>query len=68
MRLLESELADCELTKENTRDNRWKITPVFDEDLDINEYKYSIYDTVNDQTVRTSKPDAKGVLSHNFPE
>ena len=68
LRVIESELASCTLDKENTRDSRWKISPRFDEDLQIGQYKYTIYDTLNETVIDTPKGDAKWWLSYNFPD
>ncbi len=68
LRVVESELASCTLDKENTRDNRWKLTPRFDEDLQIAQYKYTIYDTLNEDVIDTPKGDPKWWLSYNFPD
>lgn len=35
LRAIESELAKCRIDKENTRDNRWKFTPRFDENIQV---------------------------------
>jgi len=59
LRVIESELASCTLDKENTRDSRWKISPRFDEDLQIGQYKYTIYDTLNETVIDTPTGDAK---------
>lgn len=69
LRVIESDLAWCELLKENVRDNRWRITPDFDEILQIGEYRYKIYDKVNETVVASPRvQDARGQLSYNFPE
>lgn len=68
LRVIESELAQCTLSKENTRDNRWKFTPSFDEDIQVGEYRYTIYDLVNEEILATPKADLKWVLSYNLPD
>ncbi len=69
LRVIESDLAWCTLLKENVRDNRWRITPDFDEILQIGEYRYKIYDKVNETVVASPRvQDARGQLSYNFPE
>ncbi len=68
VRVIESELAKCILSKENVRDNRWKFTPSFDEDIQVWEWRYTIYDLVNEEVLATPKSDAKGILSYNLPE
>ncbi len=68
LRVIESELAWCFLNKENIRENRRKITPSFDEDLNVSEYRYTIYDTINEEVISSPRPDLKGAFSYTFPE
>gem|GEM_PF-4792878 len=47
------------MLKENVRDNRWKFTPLFDEDILVADYRYTIYDLVNEEVLASQKADAK---------
>lgn len=67
LRVLESELARCELQVDNVdNDKRFRFTPKFDELVDAATFNYTIYDKRSDTFVLSNKKESGKTYTHVF--
>jgi len=67
LRVLESELARCELSVESIdNDKRFRFTPKFDELVDASTFNYTIYDKLSDTFVLSNKKESGKSFTHVF--
>jgi hypothetical protein len=67
LRVLESELARCELDVDSIdNDKRFRFTPKFDELVDAASFNYTIYDTLSDTFVLSNKKESGKTYTHTF--
>ena len=68
LRVVESDLAVCTLEYEELEWNTYSIKPRFDEQITVQDYKYTIYDTATQQNVDNPKPNARWQVTYTFPQ